>query len=186
MPSLRPIGSLAVAFLLLALSACDPETTPGEGGTPTAAPSLDVTLIPAEEAVAAVEGLPGGFRCDEPRPRAADFWWLCTGSQGTLEAEIRVYARQVDDPVMGVTMYAAVPQEEDPEQAAHATLELAQAVVDVAVPEGWRPSVSEWLASAMPDGGRTLDVPGSGVSAGVQPLTMNEWYVELFELDGRP
>jgi hypothetical protein len=183
--TLRAIGIACV--LMLGLAACDPESTPGEGAAPTPTPALDATLIRAQEAVAAIEELEGGFTCDEPRPRGGDdFWWLCSGSRGTLDAEIRVYARQVEDPLHAVTMYTSVPQEEDQEQAADATSELILAVVGVTVPEEWRGSVSEWVEGVMPDGGRTLDVPDSGVTAGIQPLTTNEWYVEFYELDGTP
>jgi hypothetical protein len=35
-----------------------------------------------------------------------------------------------------------------------------------------------------PDGGRTMDVPSAGITAAVQPLAVDQWYMEVYELDG--
>lgn len=139
--------------------------------------------IPIGDAVAAVQGMRGDFTCADPVPRADDFAWVCEGSRDDLEATIHLFAIEVEGSAFGATLYVQAPDAE-PEAAASMTLELARELVGAAVPEEWRRPASDWLADHFPDGGRTLDVPGAGITASVQPLAALQWYVELYELDG--
>lgn len=159
----------------LALSACQASSS--------ASPSASIETIPIASALDAVQQI-DDFSCGEPLPRADDYAWICEGSRDRVVATVHLFATGTDAPVFGATLYTSAPAGENQDAAATATASLALEFANATVPQPWREATRAWLSAHLPDGGRTLDVPGAGITAAVQPLADLQWYVELYELDG--
>lgn len=169
--SLLPAAILAA----IALSACQANSS--------ATPSATVQTIPVQDAINAVEAI-DDFSCGDPLPRADDYAWICEGSRDRVAATVHLFATTTDAPVFGATLYTSAPAGENRDAAATATASLALELANATVPQPWREATRSWFSAHFPDGGRTLNVPGAGITASVQPLADLQWYVELYELDG--
>lgn len=183
---LRPSAALGLA-IAVALAGCEARpSSPSPHPSAVGSGGVEVETIPAQDAVAGVQALQGGFDCGEPVPRTDDFGWVCEGSRQELEATIHLYAREVEGAIFGATLVvqADVDGAPDERQVAEEAEALALVLVGVAVPEAWREPAARWIGEHMPEGGRTLDVPDAGITASVQPLAQLQWYVEVYELDG--
>ncbi len=183
----RPIALVCLPALF-ALTACQSGETPPGASVPVSAPGTamaEVDTIAVEDAVAALEGLEGAFDCAAPNPRADDYAYVCEGSSNALTSTIQLFAREVDGPVFGASLVVQATDDGESEQVVEETERLALDLVGAAVPEPWREPAARLISEHLPDGGRTLDVPGAGITASVQPLARLQWYVELYELDGQ-
>lgn len=164
----------------MVLAACVEDPRPSA----VAALPSGMEAIPAADAVERVERLEG-VSCGDPRPRQDDAAWTCEGTQGDAIFTIQLFAVDSEADLFGAALYVQHP-EGGAEETAEASRALAMDLVRATVPDGLREQTQRWVSDHFPDGGRTLDVPDAGITASVQRFSEHQWYVELFELDGRP
>jgi len=174
--------SLCLILTALLLSGCSAGPSPG-ASAPTS-PGAPTHPLKAADVADAVAGMSAEISCAAPRPRAEDYSWVCSGMDGPAQVTIHLFAASVQGDLFGVTLYAQEGPDEPKQRVADDVRKLTTGVVGIAVPADWRTQVTTWIDGHWPDGGRTRNVPGAGVTAAVQPLADNQWYMEVYELDG--